>query len=100
MERRGNRAGYEFSHEQKEAVRRRANGKCEFPSGCNFPNNARVGHLTGVGDGRARGVARESITHIDNALVQCEKHDRGLDEQQAILLMRIRKNEGDYPHSI
>lgn len=88
-----NRAGYEFSHEQKEMARKKANGKCQFPAyECPSPNNAHVGHLTGIADGRARGVCRASITSDDNMIVQCEKHDRYLDEQQATLLIGIRKN--------
>ena len=83
--------GYEFSPEVKKLARNRAGGKCEFPAyTCYSPNNARVGHLTGIADGKARGVVRESITHIDNTIVQCERHDRDLDEQQALLLLKER----------
>lgn len=87
MEKRGGRAGYEFSLDTKRLARKRANGTCEFPGfDCKTPNNKHVGHLTGIADGRRRGVARESITSIDNTIVQCFKHDQFLDQQQSDLI--------------
>lgn len=89
-----NRKGYEFTLYQKQRARNEAQGKCQFPGyECEKPANNRVGHFTGIADGRSRGVVRESIVCDDNRIVQCNDHDKYLDDLQKDALEDQRKGE-------
>lgn len=77
------RKGYEFTFDQKQRARTEASGQCQFPGfECPQPANNRVGHFTGISDGKSRGVIKEAITSDDNRIIQCNEHDLYLDNLQ------------------
>lgn len=99
MERDRTRGGYAFSSETKKIARQRASGQCEFPPGCERPNNNKVGHLDGVAVARAWGLPTKiefqgqvyPFDNPDNTIVQCDEHDLFLDNQQAELVRDIKE---------
>lgn len=79
-----NRAGYNFSPSEREVVRTRADGGCEFPGEeCLQENTGIVNHLTGVYEARLDNKTPESISDPNlNALMLCSTHSYSHDVQE------------------
>jgi len=79
------RKEFAFTSLDKNFVRNRAEGWCEFPGErCINPNDTRVNHLTGAYVARLDDKDPESIRNpITNALMLCRDHAMDLDDQEA-----------------
>lgn len=86
------RGGYGFSIKEKQEVRKRASGSCEHSS-CPRPNTGRVNHLTGILEGKVKGMPKRWIRDAkENAVMQCEVHEikHDLAEKENIIYERKR----------
>jgi hypothetical protein len=75
-----------FTPKERDDVRERANGACEFPS-CERPNNGIVHHITGCFEGMLKDVPEETIADVSmNSIMLCDldtlRHD--LEEKKNI----------------
>jgi len=76
---------YAFTSLDKNFVRNRGKGWCEFPGEkCINPNNTQVHHLTGAYVARLDGKDPKSIRNpITNALMLCSEHAQDLDDMES-----------------
>ena len=79
------RPEYAFTNLDKNFVRNRAEGWCEFPGNdCIDSNNTQVHHLTGAYVARLDNKEPEAVRNpITNALMLCRDHAQDLDDQEA-----------------
>lgn len=71
-----------FNNADKDKVHRRAGANCEFDS-CTRPNNRIVHHITGVFEGKLKGVPMSTIENVNlNAIMLCDPHTLMHDKQE------------------
>ncbi len=101
VERRGS-----FSIEDKQYVRDRANGHCEYGNGsCLRPNTNRVNHLTGCYEGQLVGMRPEDIANPKmNGTMDCDMHEAVHDAKEKLHVQQLlgerviyERRIGDYP---
>jgi hypothetical protein len=84
------RHGMAFSVEDKQSVRERAQGGCEFPPGCERPNTNKVNHLTGVFEAFLDNKDKRAIKDPNlNAVMLCEPHEVLHDAQEAFQVQSL-----------
>lgn len=87
------RRGYAFTTNEKSLVRKTFGGNCSFDD-CTRPNTGRVNHITGVFEGRLKGVPRNVVNdYTQNATMECKLHEamHDIQEQEQVTIYARRK---------
>lgn len=85
------RENYRFSQGAREYVHKRAGTSCEFPRGCERPNNGIVHHLTGAFEAYLGRKDSRAIRDPDmNAFMLCDPHANLHDAQEQLIVQQLK----------
>lgn len=75
MREKDHRRGCEFSQQTRQVVRKRARGRCEWPTGCNNRHDRTFDHITPCALGRLLGMEPKILKSVENCQMICAVHN-------------------------